>query len=72
MLDYLEEFAMAERLEKAISEVIAERKKGLPGCGLVAHIPDFEGFYFGDDLSADKPYHAIVMLNSPDFQKSEK
>lgn len=59
-------------INKRIAEVIVEREKDLPPCGLVVHIPDFEGFYFGDNLSADKPYHAIVMLNSPDFQKSEK
>jgi hypothetical protein len=59
-------------INKRIAEVITEREKGLPTCGLVVHIPDFEGFYFGEGLSADKPYHAIMMLKSPDFQKSEK
>ncbi len=59
-------------INKRIAEVITEREKGLPTCGLVVHIPDFEGFYFGEGLSADKPYHAIMMLKSPDFQKSVK
>ncbi len=59
-------------INKRIVDVVSERKKGLPTCGLVAHIPDFEGFYFGEELSADKPYHAIVMLSSPEFQKSGK
>jgi hypothetical protein len=59
-------------INKRIAEVITEREKDLPPCGIVAHIPDFEGFYFGDELTADKPYKAIMMLNSPEFQKSEK
>ncbi|MBW2738545.1 MAG: AAA family ATPase [Deltaproteobacteria bacterium] len=59
-------------INKRIADVISERKVDLPACGLVAHIPDFEGFYFGEELSADKPYHAITMLNSTEFKKSEK
>ena len=57
-------------VNKDISGVLAERDGSLPACGLVAHIPDFEGFYFGDSLEEDKPYHAITVLNSADFQKS--
>jgi energy-coupling factor transporter ATP-binding protein EcfA2 len=59
-------------INKRIAEVVSERKEGLPPCGLIAHIPDFEGFYFGEKLSADKPYHAITTLNSDEFQKSDE
>lgn len=59
-------------VNRRLIEAIAEREKGLPTCSLVAHIPDFEGFYFLDELTEDKPYHAITMLNSPAFQKTEK
>jgi putative ATP-dependent endonuclease of OLD family len=57
-------------INKRIAEVVSERDKKLPPCHLVAHIPDFEGFYFAEKLSGDKPYHAITTLNSDDFQKS--
>lgn len=59
-------------VNKNISDVLAERDDKLPVCGLVAHIPDFEGFYFHDKLAEDKPYHAITMLNSEDFQNTEQ
>jgi len=57
-------------MNKKIAEVITQRSAGLPACGLIAHIPDFEGFYFGQALRADKPYYAISMLTSKDFQKT--
>lgn len=59
-------------VNKTISDVIAERDDALPACGLVAHIPDFEGFYFHQALGKDKPYHAITMLNSAEFQKTDE
>ncbi len=59
-------------VNKNISNVLAERDGELPACGLVAHIPDFEGFYFHEKLADDKPYHAIKMLNSEEFQKTEQ
>jgi hypothetical protein len=59
-------------VNKNISNVLAEREGKLPACGLAAHIPDFEGFYFHKKLADDKPYHAIKMLNSEEFQKTEQ
>ena len=59
-------------VNKNITDAVAGRKKGLPAGGLVVHVPDFEGFYFWDELTEDKPYHAITMLNSPEFQKTQK
>lgn len=59
-------------VNRNISDVLAERDGKLPPCHLVAHIPDFEGFYFHDKLNDDKPYHAITMLNSPEFQKTDE
>lgn len=59
-------------INRNISNSIADREKGLPPCGLVAHIPDFEGFYFSEELTGNKPYHAITMLSSPEFQKTDK
>jgi hypothetical protein len=59
-------------VNKSIASVIEARAKDLSSCGLVAHIPDFERFYFGEELAKDKPYHAITMLASPEFQKTEK
>ena len=59
-------------VNKTISDVVAERDGKLPACGLVAHIPDFEGYYFDDKLAEDKPHHAITMLNTDEFQKTEQ
>jgi len=59
-------------VNRQIVDAVAERKKELPGCSLVVHVPDFEGFYFEEELTGDKPYHAITMLNSAEFQKTEK
>lgn len=59
-------------MNKTIAEVVSQRHEGLPACGLVAHIPDFEAFYFGQELEKDKPYHAVSMLTSDEFQKTEK
>ena len=59
-------------INKHISDVLAERDKDLPACRLIGHIPDFEGFYFHNQLAEDKPYHAITVLNSTNFQKTEE
>ena len=59
-------------VNRHISDVLTERDEKLPTCRIVAHIPDFEGFYFRDELADDKPYHAITMLNSPEFQKTDE
>ncbi|MBO8093199.1 MAG: AAA family ATPase [Prosthecochloris sp.] len=53
-----------------ISDVVANRDKSLPPCGLIAQVPDFEGFYFGELGGKDKPYHAITTLDSDEFQKT--
>lgn len=57
---------------RKISGIIADRDKSLPKCGLIAQVPDFEGFYFGELGGKDKPYHAITILESEEFQKSNE
>ncbi|GAG32597.1 unnamed protein product, partial [marine sediment metagenome] len=59
-------------INTSIADVISDREEDLPACSLVAHIPNFERFYFGEELSKDKPYHAMTMMASPDFQKTDK
>lgn len=57
-------------INKRIAEVITERNTELPSCSLLAHVPDFEGYYFKEKLTRDKPYHALTIIRSPEF-KSE-
>lgn len=58
-------------INKSIANVISDRAAGLPACSLVAHIPNFEIFYFGEEHAKDKPYHAMTMMASPEFQKTD-
>jgi energy-coupling factor transporter ATP-binding protein EcfA2 len=59
-------------INRQISSVLKERDGRLSTCRLIAHIPDFEGVYFHDKLTDDKPYHAITMLNLPEYQKTDE
>lgn len=59
-------------VNKQLVDVIASRAEELPKCGLVVHIPGFEEYYFGEKLSSDKPYNAMKMLKSNEFQQSAK
>ncbi|QIQ20243.1 ATP-dependent nuclease [Zophobihabitans entericus] len=38
----------------------------------VVHYPDFEGFYFNESISKDKPYNLMKHLNSDHFEESPK
>lgn len=55
-----------------IIDVVSDRQECFAACGLIAQVPDFEGFYFGELGGKDKPYHAIEKLNSTEFQSDEK
>ncbi|BEQ15063.1 ATP-dependent nuclease [Desulfoferula mesophila] len=59
-------------INKRIAEVVGFRDGKLPPCSLLAHIPDFEGYYFGEKIKSNKPYHAISKVRSAEFQASPK
>ncbi|MCD4656250.1 MAG: AAA family ATPase [Planctomycetes bacterium] len=59
-------------LNKSIAEVVSNRKAEFPPCSLIAHIPDFERFYFSEKLTRDKPFHAMTKLSSPDYKKTKE
>ncbi|MFX0200941.1 MAG: ATP-dependent endonuclease [Candidatus Hodarchaeota archaeon] len=59
-------------LNKQIADVITERGEAAPPCHLLVHIPNFEGYYFGEHLDRDKPYQALKVLRSEEFLISAK
>ena len=59
-------------INRRIVEACEERQRNLPVCRLLANIPDFEFYYFGDKITKDKPFNAISKLNDPTFRASGK
>ena len=56
-------------VNKKILSVLSSRDAELPPCAIVASVPDFEGEYYGFRLGKDKPYTAIQIIRSPEFEK---
>lgn len=39
---------------------------------VIVHVPDFEGYYFGYQLTVDKPYQAVHILGTAEFTAEAK
>jgi AAA15 family ATPase/GTPase len=48
--------------------IYEEVAKASPGKGVcVVHVPDFEGYYFNEIVTSDKPNHTLSIITSEDF-----
>jgi putative ATP-dependent endonuclease of the OLD family len=54
-------------MNKTISDTVASRDTALPVSKVVAHVPNFEMHYFGEDQDSNKPMHALDIVQSPAF-----
>ena len=59
-------------INEKIVEAINQREETLPAAYLVAHVPDFEGYYFKTNLTKDKPYRAHQIIRDPEFAQDDK
>ena len=56
----------------SIMTALKERPKNAPPSFAIAHVPDFEGYYFGERLEDDKPAHALMQLAREDFDTADE
>jgi predicted ATP-dependent endonuclease of OLD family len=54
-------------INSSIIDIVAQRNAALPVSHIVAHVPNFESHYFGEDQDANKPSHALEIIRSPAF-----
>ena len=59
-------------MNEKIIDTLNEREGTLPRSYLIAHVPDFEGQYFGTSLTKDKPFRALQMIHGKEFDQDEK
>jgi putative ATP-dependent endonuclease of OLD family len=58
-------------MNQRISEAVAQHPDAAK-CYKIVHVPDFEGYYFGTRLTADKPFSAVRELMRSDFQTADE
>lgn len=54
-----------------IHEALASAPSDSAKRRVIMHVPDFEGHYFGNRLTSDKPYQAMHILGLPEFSADD-